>query len=95
VGIVEIVAAGFAKHPPFWVRGLIGVVGVLTVILSVFLILDPSLGQFGLAVVMAIILVAVGVRDIVHGISGHRPVRVDPVSSLRSESSRKIESSES
>jgi uncharacterized membrane protein HdeD (DUF308 family) len=78
VGIVEIVAAGFAKHPPVWVRGLIGVVGVLTVILSVFLVLDSSLGQFGLAIIMAIVLVAVGVRDIAHGVSGHRPVRIDP-----------------
>ncbi len=78
VGIVEIVAAGFAKHPPVWVRGLIGVVGVLTVILSVFLVLDSSLGQFGLAIIMAIVLVAVGVRDITHGVSGHRPVRIDP-----------------
>lgn len=78
VGIVEIVAAGFAKHPPVWVRGLIGVVGVLTVILSVFLVLDSSLGQFGLAIIMAIVLVAVGVRDIAHGVSGHRPVRIEP-----------------
>lgn len=78
VGIVEIVAAGFAKHPPVWVRGLIGVVGGLTVVLSVFLVLDSSLGQFGLAIIMAIVLVAVGVRDIAHGVSGHRPVRIDP-----------------
>ncbi len=78
VGIVEIVAAGFAKHPPVWVRGLIGTVGVLTVILSVFVILDSSLGQLGLAVTIAIVLVAVGVRDIAHGVSGHRPVKIDP-----------------
>jgi uncharacterized membrane protein HdeD (DUF308 family) len=78
VGIVEIVAAGFAKHPPVWVRGLIGIVGVLTVILSVFVILDPSLGQLGLAVTIAIVLVAIGVRDIAHGLTGHRPVKVDP-----------------
>jgi hypothetical protein len=48
------------------------------VILSVFLVLDSSLGQFGLAIIMAIVLVAVGVRDIAHGVSGHRPVRIDP-----------------
>jgi len=78
VGIVEIVAAGFAKHPPVWVRGLIGVVGVLTVILSVFVILDSSLGQLSLALIMAIVLVAVGVRDIAHGVSGHGPVKIDP-----------------
>jgi uncharacterized membrane protein HdeD (DUF308 family) len=78
VGIVEIVAAGFAKHPPVWVRGLIGIVGVLTVILSVFVILDSSLGRLGLALTIAVVLVAVGVRDIAHGISGHRPVKIEP-----------------
>ena len=78
VGIVEIVAAVFAKHPPVWVRGLFGIVGVLTGILSIFVILDSSLGQLSLAVIIAIVLVAVGVRDIAHGISGHRPVRIEP-----------------
>ena len=78
VGIVEIVAAGFAKHPPVWVRGLTGAVGVLTVILPRFVILDPSLGQLSLAVTIAIMLIEVGVRDIAHGITGHRPVKIDP-----------------
>jgi uncharacterized membrane protein HdeD (DUF308 family) len=78
VGIVEIVAAGFAKHLRVWIRGLIGIVGVLTVIPSVLVIFDSSLGQLGLAIIIAIVLVAVGVRDIAHGISGHRPVRLDP-----------------
>ena len=78
VGVVEIVAGGFAKHPPSWVRALFGIVGVLTVGLSVFLILDPPSAQFGLAVVVAIVLVAVGLRDIVHGVTGHRPVSLDP-----------------
>lgn len=78
VGVVEIVAGGFAKHPPAWVRAVFGVVGVLTVGLSVFLILDPPSAQVGLAVVVAIVLVAVGLRDIVHGVTGHRPVSLDP-----------------
>ncbi len=78
VGIVEIVAAGFARHPPVWVRGIIGTVGVLTVILSILVILDPALGQLGLALTIAVVLVAVGVRDIAHGISGHRPVKIEP-----------------
>ncbi|HEV2119837.1 MAG TPA: DUF308 domain-containing protein [Candidatus Bathyarchaeia archaeon] len=78
VGVVEIVAAGFARHPPIWVRGLIGVVGVLTAILSVLVILYPTLGQLALAIIIAVVLVAVGVRDITHGITGHRPVRIDP-----------------
>jgi uncharacterized membrane protein HdeD (DUF308 family) len=78
VGIVEIIAAGFAKHLRVWIRGLIGIVGVLTVILSVLVIFDSSLGQLGLAIIISIVLVAVGARDIAHGVSGHRPVRLDP-----------------
>jgi len=50
----------------------------LTVILPRFVILDPSLGQLSLAVTIAIMLIAVGVRDIAHGITGHRPVKIDP-----------------
>jgi uncharacterized membrane protein HdeD (DUF308 family) len=79
VGVVEIVAGGFAKHPPAWVRALIAAVGVLTVGLSVFLILDPPSAEIGLAIIVAIVLVAVGLRDIVHGVTGHRPVNLGPV----------------
>ena len=78
VGVVEIVAGGFAKHPPVWVRALIGIVGVLTVGLSVFLILDPPSAEVSLAAIVAIVLIAVGLRDIVHGVTGHRPVSLDP-----------------
>jgi len=78
VGVVEIIAAVFARHPPVWVRGLIGVVGTLTVILSMLVVIDTSLGQLALALIIAVALVAVGVRDITHGITGHRPVRIDP-----------------
>ena len=78
VGVVEIVAGGFAKHPPAWVRALIGIVGVVTVGLSVFLILDPPSAETSLAVIVAVVLVAVGLRDIVHGVTGHRPVSLDP-----------------
>ena len=78
VGVVEIVAGGFAKHPPRWVRGLIAGVGLLTVALSGFLILDPPSGELALAIIVAVMLVAVGVRDIAHGVTGHRPVSIEP-----------------
>ena len=78
VGVVEIVAGGFAKHPPAWVRALIGIVGVVTVGLSVFLILDPPSAEISLSIIVATVLVAVGLRDIVHGVTGHRPVSLDP-----------------
>lgn len=78
VGVVEIVAGGFARHPPARVRALIGIVGIVTVGLSVFLILDPPSAETSLAIIVAVVLVAVGVRDVVHGVTGHRSVNLDP-----------------
>ncbi len=53
VGGVEI-GVGFARHPPAWLRGLIIVIGVLTVILSVLVIFDTALGQGILAAILAL-----------------------------------------
>ncbi len=76
VGVVEIVVAVLAKHRPIWLRTLVVIVGVLTVMLSALTALDTPLGQGLLAAILAIALVFLGVRDIAHGISGHRPVPV-------------------
>jgi len=73
------VGIGVARHPPTWLRALIVTVGVLTVLLSILVILDPALGTLLLASILALILILVGVRHIVHGITGHHPVRVVPV----------------
>ena len=74
VGVVEIVVGALAKHRPTWLRTLVVIVGVLTVILSALTALDTTLGQGLLAAILAIALVFLGARDIVHGITGHRPV---------------------
>ena len=76
VGVVEIVVGALGKHRPIWLRTLVVIVGVLTVILSALTVLDTALGQGLLAAILAVALVFVGVRDIVHGISGHRPLAV-------------------
>ncbi len=76
VGAVEIVVGGLAKHRPIWLRAIVVIVGVLTVILSALTVLDSALGQTTLALILSIALVFVGIRDIVHGISGHRHVPV-------------------
>ena len=77
-GALEI-GIGVARHPPTWLRALIVTVGALTVLLSILVILDPALGTLLLASILALILVLVGARHIVHGITGHHPVRVLPV----------------
>ena len=73
VGAVEI-GVGVARHPPIWLRLLIVTIGVLTIVLSVYVILDMSVGQGILAAILAFALLLVGIRNIVHGITGHHPV---------------------
>lgn len=73
VGALEI-GVGVARHPPIWLRLVILVIGVLTIILSVYVILDMSIGQTILAAILALALLLLGVRNIVHGITGHHPI---------------------
>jgi uncharacterized membrane protein HdeD (DUF308 family) len=73
VGAVEI-GVGVARHPPVWLRVVIVAIGVMTIILSVYVILAMSVGQSILAAILAFALLLVGIRNIVHGITGHHPV---------------------
>ena len=73
VGAVEI-GVGVARHPPMWLRLVILAIGILTIILSVYVILDMSIGQGILAAILALALLLLGIRNIVHGITGHHPV---------------------
>jgi uncharacterized membrane protein HdeD (DUF308 family) len=73
VGALEI-GVGVARHPPVWLRAVIVAIGSLTIILSVYVILDMSIGQSILAAFLALALLLVGIRNIVHGITGHHPV---------------------
>jgi len=75
VGAVEI-GVGIARHPPVWLRLLVVTIGVLTIILSVYVILDMSIGPSILASILAFALLLVGIRNIVHGFTGHHPVAV-------------------
>lgn len=77
VGVVEVVVGGFfARHRPLWFRGVLALVGALTIILSALVVLDSALGQVTLAIILSIVLVIIGIRDIAHGVTGHRPVQV-------------------
>lgn len=80
VGAVEI-GVGVARHPPVWLRLLIVAIGVLTIVLSVLAILDMSIGQGIIAAILALALMLVGIRNIVHGFTGHHPV-APPVESV-------------
>jgi Short repeat of unknown function (DUF308) len=73
VGAFEI-GVGVARHPPVWLRATIIAIGVGTIILSGYAILDLSIGQGILATVIAIALLLLGLRNIVHGITGHHRI---------------------
>ena len=79
VGAVEI-GVGVARHPPVWLRLVIVAIGVLTVVLSVYVIVDLSIGERILTAILALALMLVGIRNTVHGITGHHPVsrQVEP-----------------
>jgi uncharacterized membrane protein HdeD (DUF308 family) len=73
VGAFEI-GIGVARHPPAWLRALIIAIGVLTVILAGVVILDTSIAEGILAAILALALMFVGIRNLVHGIKGHHPI---------------------
>ncbi len=53
VGAVEI-GVGVARHPPVWLRLVILAIGALTIVLSVYVILNMSIGQTILAAMATI-----------------------------------------
>jgi uncharacterized membrane protein HdeD (DUF308 family) len=73
VGAFEI-GFGIARHPPKWLRLSIIVLGVLTIILAGVVVIESSIGTGIIAAVLALALLLVGVRNIVHGVTGHHPV---------------------
>ncbi len=76
VGVAEIMIGALATHRPMLLRGVAIVVGLLTASLSVLVIFDQALGRLTLALILATIIGIVGVRNFLHGISGHRSVHL-------------------
>jgi uncharacterized membrane protein HdeD (DUF308 family) len=73
VGAFEI-GVGVARHPPAWLRVSILALGVLTIILAGTVILNPSIGQGIIGALLALALLFLGLRNLVHGVTGHHPV---------------------
>lgn len=76
VGVAEIMIGAFASHRPLWLRGPVIVAGLLTASLAILVIFDPSLGKLTLAFVLATIIGIIGIRNFLHGITGHRSVHL-------------------
>lgn len=68
------IGVGVARHPPVWLRVSIIGLGVLTVILAGFVIVDTTVGESLLAAILALALLLLGIRNLIHGFTGHHPV---------------------
>lgn len=68
------IGVGVARHPPVWLRVSIIALGVLTVILAGFVIVDTTVGESLLAAILALALLLLGIRNLIHGFTGHHPV---------------------
>ena len=73
MGAFEI-GVGVARHPPLWLRASIVALGGLTIVLASIVVIDPSVGQTIIAAALSLALLLVGLRNIVHGITGHHRV---------------------
>ena len=73
---------GMARHPPMWLRVSIISLGVLTIILAGVVVVDPSIGTGIIAAILALALMFLGVRNIVHGITGHHSAAIPIDASL-------------
>lgn len=71
-GITRVVIGGFAKVFPSWLRGLLVVIGLVTIILSVVVFVYTTLGLLTLVFLLSIAFLLNGVARIVSGITGIR-----------------------
>jgi hypothetical protein len=73
VGAFEI-GVGVARHPPAWLRVSVILLGILTIILAGIVIVDTTIAEGVLAAILALALLFLGIRNLVHGFTGHHPV---------------------
>jgi uncharacterized membrane protein HdeD (DUF308 family) len=69
-GIGRLIIGGFVKVLPSWIRSLLVIVGLLTVVFSIAVLLFPNLGFITLAYLVAISLLINGIARIISGING-------------------------
>jgi uncharacterized membrane protein HdeD (DUF308 family) len=69
-GIARLVIGGFARVFPRWLRGFFVVVGLLTIVLSVFVFVSPGLGFLALVLMLSFTFLFNGIARIVQGITG-------------------------
>ena len=73
IGAFEI-GFGIARHPPAWLRISIVILGVLTIILAGVVVIDMTIGTSIIAAILALALLFLGIRNLIHGMTGHHPM---------------------
>lgn len=71
-GIARVVIGVFAKVFPSWLRGLLVIVGMLTIVLSAVVVIFPAFGFLTLVFILSIAFLLNGIARIVSGITGVR-----------------------
>jgi uncharacterized membrane protein HdeD (DUF308 family) len=69
-GIARLAIGGFARVFPRWLRGFFVIVGLLTIVLSVFVFVSPGLGFLALVLMLSFTFLFNGIARIVQGIAG-------------------------
>ncbi|MDH5623407.1 MAG: hypothetical protein OEY39_02960 [Candidatus Bathyarchaeota archaeon] len=78
--IARVVIGGFAKVFSSWLRGLLVVVGLLTIVLSVFVFIYSALVFLILVFILSITFLLNGIARTVSGITGIRLLKLARVS---------------
>jgi uncharacterized membrane protein HdeD (DUF308 family) len=69
-GIARLVIGGFARALPRWLRGIFVVVGLVTIVLSVFVFVSPAFGFLALVLMLSFTFLFNGIARIAQGIVG-------------------------
>ncbi|MFX1562066.1 MAG: DUF308 domain-containing protein [Promethearchaeota archaeon] len=64
IGVVRLVIGGFGKAFPIWLRGLLIIIGIITIIFSVAVFVFQSLGELTLVILLSLALLSSGIGRI-------------------------------
>ena len=86
IGIARIVHGVIDKQTSKWSRIFLVGVGILSIVISFIVFINPLLGIFILTFMLAVNLLIIGIESIVHGVSGTRNIAATSASSSSSTS---------
>ncbi|MFX1564090.1 MAG: DUF308 domain-containing protein [Promethearchaeota archaeon] len=72
IGVMRLVIGGFTKEFPTWLRGLLIIIGIVTIIFSIAVFIFPTLGEFTLVILLSLALLSSGIGRIGKAVAGSR-----------------------